>query len=118
MSVCLRPVIEQWGESYTYSIPHEDLINLIHELAARADAGDMRVDEYGDKTAVAITNGRKFLEFLSGGRAAVLAAKPEAKDTHDLTDAELAEVDQMAEMVPAWRASLDTEDGWLRFYVD
>ena len=52
MSVCLRPVIEKWGESYTYSIDHDAVVDLMREVAARADAGETWRHDYGDVTVV------------------------------------------------------------------
>jgi hypothetical protein len=60
VSRCLRPVIEKWGEPYTYSIAHDEIVNLLCEVAARADAGEAR--EYGDLTVV---ESKRFLVFLA-----------------------------------------------------
>jgi hypothetical protein len=46
MSLSLRPVIEKWGESYSYCLAHDEVVNLLCEVAARADAGDTWQREY------------------------------------------------------------------------
>jgi hypothetical protein len=112
MSLCLRPVIEKWGESYTYSISHDEVVNLLHGLATRADAGETSQREYGDLTVVGIEDGGRFLDFLSAG------AKGDGRDNNDLTDNEIEAVEQMACMASAWRQSIDPDDGFLRIYVD
>jgi hypothetical protein len=94
MSVCLRPVLENWGESYTYSIPHDEIVSLLCEVAARAVAGETKQQEYGDLTVVVIEDGAKFLDFLSGGRDVLYAAKAEGRDNYGLTDNEIEAVDQ------------------------
>lgn len=118
MSLCLRPVIEQWGESYDYSIDHDEVVNLLREIAARADAGLTWQHDYGDLTVVAIEEGARFLDFLCGGREALFEAKQQGEDNCDLTAGEIEAVDQMANLVTAWRQSLDPDDGFLRIYVD
>ena len=118
MSLCLRPVIERWGESYDYSVEHDEVVNLLCEIAARADAGRTCQHDYGDLTVVAIEEGVRFLDFLIGGREALFEAKQQGKDNYDLTDDEIEAVDQMANLVTAWRQSLDPDDGFLRIYVD
>ena len=118
MSLCLRPVIEKWGESYDYSLEHDEDVDLLREIAARADAGQTWQHDYGDLTVVVIEEGARFLDFLIGGREALFEAKEQDKDNYDLTDDEIKAVDQMANLVTAWRQSLDPDDGFLRIYVD
>jgi hypothetical protein len=118
MSVCLRPVIETWGESYTYSIARDEIVNLLREVAARADAGETWEREYGDVAVVVIANGSQFIDFLADGREALFKANEEGRDNYDLTDAEIEAVDEMAELASAWRQSIDPDDGFLRIYVD
>jgi hypothetical protein len=118
VSHCLRPVIEKWGEPHTYSIAHDEIVNLLCEVAARADAGETRQHEYGDLTVVVIENGDRFLAFLAEGQQSLYKAKEEGRDNLDLTEDEIGVVDQMATMAPAWRQSIDPEDGFLRIYVD
>jgi len=118
MSRCLRPVIEKWGEPYTYSLTCEEVVNLLCEVAARADAGGTWQREYGDLTVVGIEKAGRFLDFLSAGLQALYKAKEEGRDNYDLTDDEIQAVEQMASMASAWRQSIDPDDGFLRIYVD
>jgi hypothetical protein len=118
MSRCLRPVIENWGEPYTYSLTREEVENLLCEIAARADAGETWQREYGDLTVVGIEKGGRFLDFLSEGQQAMYEAKEEGRDNYDLTDDEIEGVEQMASMASAWRQSIDPDAGFLRIYVD
>jgi hypothetical protein len=118
MSLCLRPVIEHWGESYYYSIEHDEVVNLLREIAALAAAGRTWQHDYGDLTVVAIEEGARFLDFLLKGREALFEAKQRGNDNYDLTDDEIEAVEEMANLVMAWRQSLDPDDGFLRIYVD
>jgi hypothetical protein len=118
MSVVLRPVVEQWGESYTYSLNQDEMLDLIEEVAARAEAGQTIRTEYGDLVVMYIQEGRKFLDLLAGGREAMLRAKAEGKDNYDLYDRELNTIDELATLTPAWQRSVCPRDGSLRIYVD
>lgn len=73
--------------------------------------------EYGDLEVVWIQDGRRFLDFLSGGRVAMLEAKTNGPDIYDLTAEGIECVEQMAGMVDQWRAMLGG-DGSLRIYID
>jgi hypothetical protein len=118
MSLCLRPVIEKWGEPYTHSLAHDEVVNLLCEIAARADAGETWRREYGDLTVVGIADGGRFLAFMSEGQHAMYKARKEGKANYDLTDNEIEAVEQIVRMVSAWRQSIDPDDGFLRIYVD
>jgi hypothetical protein len=113
----IRPVVEKWGPSYSCLLEHEETIDLLREIATRATTENHRQTEYGDLEVVWIQDGRKFLDFLSGGREAMLEAKANGLDIYDLTDEELACVEQLAGLTATWRDSLG-EDGSLRIYVD
>ena len=80
--------------------------------------GETRQQEYGDLTVIVIENGNRFLAFLAEGQPALYKAKEEVRDNHDLTDDEIEAVDQMSRMAPAWRQSVDPDDGYLQIYVD
>jgi len=110
MSLCLRPVIEKWGEPYTYSLTHEEVENLLCEIAARANAGETWQREYGDLTVVGIEKGGRFLDFLSAGQHAIYKARKEGRANYDLTDGEIQAVEQMASMASAWRQSMASVD--------
>jgi hypothetical protein len=117
MSMHLRPVVEKWGPSCGFLLGHEEMVELLREIATRAGIDTHSQNEYGDLEVVWIQNGRKFLDFLGGGRKAMLDAKADGLDIYDLTDDEPECVEHLAGMVDQWRAILG-EDGSLRIYVD
>ena len=108
----------KWGESYSYYLAHDEVVNLLCEVAARADAGESWQREYGDATVVGIEKGGRFLDFLSQGQHSMYRARKEGRANYDLTDNEIEAVEEMAGMASAWRQSIDPDDGSLRFYVD
>jgi hypothetical protein len=63
MSQCFRPVKEIWNTHTACFVRSENLILLLHDLAARAGTAS---DEhgYGDNTAVWIENGAKALDYI------------------------------------------------------
>ena len=122
MSLCLRPVIEKWGESLTYSTREHDVTDCLAALAHQAQAGEVAQNSYGDLQVVWIENGRPFLDYLRDTEVAdmlgvladadLLSADEEEREraTEDVRDLKM--------MAGAWRASVDPEDGSLRLYCD
>jgi len=110
MGMDLRPVIEKWGPSYRYLLGHEEMTDLLGEIADRAGIEHQSAD-YADLKRVWIADGTKFLDFLAGGREAMLRAKAQGRDFYDLSDHEIEVVDELAGMVEQWRAWVDLDDG-------
>lgn len=117
MGLDLRPVIEKWGPHYSYQLGHEEMVELLAEIAGRADTACI-TESYGDLERVWIEDGKRFLDLLAGGKEAMLDAKAKGLDAYDLTDAELEIVNELAGLVEQWRAWIDADDGALRIYVD
>ena len=122
MSLCLRPVVEKWGEGLTYSSRERDITDLIGALAHEAQAGEVAQHSYADLRVVWVEKGLIFLDYLRDTEVTdMLAVLADA----DLLNAETEERERATEdvrdlklMSGAWRTSVDPEDGSLRFYCD
>ena len=64
MSLCLRPVVEKWGESLTYSTRERDIVDVIAALASDAQAGEITQHAYADLRVVWIEKGQAFLDYV------------------------------------------------------
>jgi hypothetical protein len=117
MSLSLRPVVEKWGPSCGFLLGHEEMVDLLRQIAALAGIDSHCQHEYGDLEVVWIHEGQKFLDLLRGGRQALLEAKEHTVDASDMTDEEIECVEQMAGMVDQWQEMIG-DDGSLRIYVD
>lgn len=122
MSLCLRPVIEKWGESLTYSTREHDIVDVIAALASAARAGEVAQHPYADLRVVWIEKGQAFLNYLGDTEVtdmlAVLADADLLSAEDDERERATEDVRDIKLMVGAWRASVDPEDGSLRFYCD
>ena len=122
MSLCLRPVVEKWGEGLTYSTREYDITDLLVALADQAQAGEVAQNSYADLRVVWIEKGQAFLDYVRDTEVAdmlgvladadLLSADEEEREraTEDVRDLKM--------MAGAWRASVDPEDGSLRLYCD
>ena len=122
MSLCLRPVVENWGESMTYSSRERDITDLLAELAHQAHAGEVAQHPYGDLRVVWIEKGQVFLDYLGNTEVADMLAVLADADLLSADDDEreraTEDVRDIKLMAGVWRASVDPEDGSLRFYCD
>ena len=124
MSICLRPVIEKWGGSYSYRLDHDEVVSLIDAIAWMAGTGDIcdgqiSHAEYGDTERVWLKDGEAFLDYLAGHDESEFCAAVLACDAvEDLSGEQYSEYEGLRAMVPEWRSMIDPTDGSLRFYVD
>jgi dihydroxyacetone kinase-like predicted kinase len=113
MSMNFRAVREEWGESSSLFVDHEDLITIICHTADAA--GTMSsAEEYGEVTSVWIDNGRKFLEYVH------TTLTPEEAHSY-VPNAELESVKclvgNMKQLASRWLLQCD-KHGCLHFYID
>jgi hypothetical protein len=67
----LRPVVEKRGPSLGFLLSHEEMMDLMGEIATRAGIENHCQHEYGDLGVVWIQDGRRFLDFIGGGPPAI-----------------------------------------------
>lgn len=119
MSMSLRPVMEQWNTHTSCFIAHDEIIALFQELSIRVDTLCSETD-YGDKTAIWIQDGTKFLDFIANDpdcNAASLQKSLEDAGV-DVNVLDLAAlINNMRYLEASWRSSINNA-GELRFYVD
>jgi len=124
MSVCLRPVIEKWGESYSYGTEHDEIVALIDAVAWFAGTGDVCEGqiahaEYEDLERVWLKDGKAFLDYLEANDEGKFCLSVlESDEIDDLSGEQYSAYEELRAMVPEWRGMIDPDDGSLRFYVD
>ena len=119
MSQNFRPVKEIWNMHSSCFVEPEELIALLHDLAARVGtASDER--EYGDNKAVWFEDGKKVLEYIEADERFNAASFTEsleeqgvAINKNDLTTL----IDNIWSLSKPWRNSIG-EHGELVFYID
>ena len=126
MSLCIRPVVETWGESITYSSRETDIWERLEQLAdlAGIDSTNFHSTQYGnDLTVFWVYEGGKFLDFLS--EAGMGTRIVNQLETEELLSGGAEEREREAEdlrdicaMAESWRKSIDPADGSLRIYCD
>jgi hypothetical protein len=119
MSQSFRPVKEIWNMHSSCFVEPEELIALLHDLAARVDSASEE-HEYGDNKAVWFEEGRMILDYLEAdGRfnaesfTESLEEQGIAVNKNDL----IALIDNMRGLSKQWRSSIGKR-GELVFYVD
>jgi hypothetical protein len=119
MSQSFRPVKEIWNMHSSCFVEPEELIALLHDLAARAGmASDEH--EYGDNKVVWLEDGKKVLDYMEADERFNAASFKDsmeeqgvALNKNDLTTL----IDNMRSLVKQWRSSIG-ERGELVFYID
>jgi hypothetical protein len=119
MSQSFRAVKEIWNMHSSCFVESEELIALLHDLAARVGTASNE-HEYGDNKAVWLEDGKKVLDYMEADErfnAASFRDSLEEQgvviDKNDLTTL----IDNMRNLVKQWRSSIG-ERGELVFYVD
>jgi hypothetical protein len=115
MSLDFRPVTEVWGEVESCSLQRDEFMDLMEEIALRAQIRSQR-HQYADVTVIWVDDGQKFIDLIAGGREALLDAKQEGN--YDLYPSELEYIDKLSGNMAAWRPVIDRTDGSLRLYID
>ena len=120
MSQSFRPVKEIWNMHSSCFVESEELIALLHDLAARiGTASDEH--EYGDKNAVWLGDGNKVLDYMEADERFSAASFKDSLEEQgilinkksDLTSL----IDNMRSLARLWRSSIG-EHGELVFYID
>lgn len=126
MGYNLRPVVETWGDSVSWSgslDSHEQTCQLIQQLCLRIGV-ETTCHTYNDISVVYVEKGKEFLEFLKGRDWKPLPNQVECNreegldGIYDLSHEEIRLLNSMADMWAEWTGSIDPVDGSLRFYVD
>ncbi len=119
MSQSFRAVKEIWNMHSSCFVESEELIALLHDLAARVGTASNE-HEYGDNKAVWLEDGKKVLDYMEADErfnAASFRDSLEEQgvviDKNDLTTL----IDNMRSLVKQWRSSIG-ERGELVFYID
>jgi hypothetical protein len=119
MSRSFRPVKEIWNAHSSCFVESEDLIILLHDLAARVDTASDE-HEYGENKTVWLEDGKKILDYIEADErfnAASFKDRMEeqgiAVNKNDL----IALIDNMQSLSKQWRNSVG-KHGELVFYID
>jgi hypothetical protein len=119
MSQSFRPVKEIWNAHSSCFVEPEEVIMLLHDIAARVDTASDE-HEYGDNKAVWLEDGKKVLGYMDTDERFNSASFKESMEEqgvvinqNDLTTL----IDNMRSLAKQWRSSVG-EHGELVFYVD
>jgi len=119
MSQSFRPVKEIWNTHSSCFVEPEELIALLHDLAARVGtASDEK--EYGDNKTLWLEDGGKVLDYIEADKRFDAASfKDSLEEQGVVTDQnDLATLTaNMRSLVEQWRSSIG-ESGELVFYID
>jgi hypothetical protein len=122
MSLCIRPVVETWGESLTYSSRGTPIHDLIEAIADQVSSIKNGTFSYGDITVVYIDNGQQFLRYLETAGPKEILDELATSGLLSADDEEYArqssDVQDLCQMAASWRRSIDPQDGSLRIYCD
>lgn len=139
MSMCIRPVIETWGERLTYSSRHfyDGIAELLERIAECARFDEARSgsnpeeslmstsNEYSDLTVFYASSGTAFLGFLKVNTPAAILARLESEELSDgpVEDPDerlriMEDITGLCDIADAWRKWIDPKDGSLRIYCD
>jgi hypothetical protein len=119
MSRSFRPVKEIWNLHSSCFVEPEELIALLHDLAARAGTASDE-HEYGDKQAVWLENGRKVLDYMEADERFSAASFKDSMEEQGIavnSDDLIALIDNMRSLSKEWRSSVGGR-GELVFYID
>jgi hypothetical protein len=119
MSQSFRPVKEIWNLHSSCFVEPDELITLLHDLAARVGTASDE-HKYGDKKAVWLADGNRVLDYMEADERFNVASFKDSMEEqgvvinkNDLTSL----IDNIRSLAKQWRTSLG-EHGELVFYVD
>ncbi len=119
MSQSFRPVKEIWNLHSSCFVEPEELITLLHDLAARVGTASDE-HEYGDDKAVWLEDGTKVLDYVAADERFNAASFTDSLEEQgiavDKNDLSML-IDNMRSLVKQWRNSIG-ERGELVFYID
>ena len=119
MSRSFRPVKEVWNIHSSCFVEPEDLIILLHDLAARVGTASDE-HEYGDSKAVWLEHGNKVLDYMQADERFNAASFQDSMEEQGIVIEQnnlTALIDNMRSLVGQWRRSIG-EHGELVFYID
>lgn len=119
MSHSFRPVKEIWNMHSSCFVEPEELIALLHDLAARVGTASEE-HEYGDNKAVWLEDGYRVLDYMEAddrfNTASFRDSMAEQGFAINQNDLSIL-IDNMRSLVKHWRSSTG-EHGELVFYID
>ena len=119
MSQSFRPVKEIWNVHSSCFIEPEKLTVLLHDLAARVGTASDE-NEYGDKHAVWLKNGKTVLDYIEADERFSAASFKDTMEEQGIAVNKndlIALIDNMRTLSKQWRSSIG-EHGELLFYID
>ena len=119
MSHSFRPVKETWNMHSSCFVEPEELIVLLHDLAARVGTASDE-HEYGDKNAVWLEDGTKVLDYMGADERFNAASFQDGMEEQGVVvnqDNLTNLIDNMRNLAKEWRSSIG-EHGELVFYID
>jgi len=119
MSQSFRPVKEIWNAHSSCFVEPEELIMLLHDIAARVGTASDE-HEYGENKAVWLEDGNKVLNYMEADERFNGASFKDSMEEQGvvINQNDLATlIDNMRSLVNQWRSSLG-EHGELVFYID
>jgi len=119
MSQSFRPVKEIWNMHSSCFVEAEELIALLHDLAARVGTASDE-HEYGDKNAVWLEDGNKVLDYMEADERFNAASFEDSMEEQGIVinQNDLSTlIDNMRGLLKQWRSSIG-EHGELVFYID
>ena len=119
MSQSFRPVKEIWNAHSSCFVEPEELIMLLHDIAARVGTASDEHD-YGENKAVWLEDGNKVLNYMEADErfnAASFKGSMEEQGVVISKDELTTLIDNMRSLVKEWRNSIG-EHGELVFYID
>ena len=119
MSQSFRPVQEIWNIHSSCFVESEELIALLHDIAARVGTASDE-HEYGDNKAIWFEDGTKVLDYMEADERFNAASFKDSMEEQGvvINQNDLATlIDNMRGLVKHWRSSIG-EGGELVFYID
>ena len=119
MSQSFRPVKEIWNVRSSCFVEPEELIALMHDLAARVGTASDK-HEYGDKQALWLENGRKVLDYMEADERFSAASFKDSMEEQGIAvhrDDLISLIDNMQSLSKPWRRPIG-KHGELLFYID
>ena len=119
MSQSFRPVKEIWNMHSSCFVEPEELIALLHDLAARAGTASDE-HEYGDNKAVWLEDGNKVLDYMEADERFNAASFKDSLEEQGVVvnKKDLSTlIENMRNLAKQWRSSIG-EHGELVFYID
>ena len=119
MSQSFRPVKEIWNMHSSCFVEPEELITLLHDLAARVGTASDE-HEYGDNKAIWLEEGNKVLDYVEADERFNATSFTDSLEEQGVVINKndlVALIDNMRGLAKQWRSSIG-ERGELVFYID